>query len=251
MSTATSVSVFTCGSELDAMNPLYHTRFQTLYDTWLKQKLSDAQSGGCWEACVAPTPTTAHSTTHIPDMYRCGKCIHDLVESPQKTAAQQGGGCSLCVDVLAPWAYQQHTTTLPTPEELQTFLQGSTYPDAYQAFQSLPTCERAEWTRAVCGTGTNGTAYKVPLDAASASPPSSDSSISTEGWVGIGVAIVVVLVLLVLALLFMRRQRRTLLQQDNAEVTYNNNNFVSLDDETGSEQDIIPEEDTQTVETAQ
>jgi hypothetical protein len=208
MSTATSVSVFTCGSELDARNPLYHKRFQASYDTWLKQKLGDAQSSGCWEACV-DTRATAISTaltTHLPDLYRCGKCIHDLVESRQKTAARQGGGCSLCVDVVAPWAYRQHTTTLPTADELQTFVKGP-YQDAHRVFQTLPACERAEWTRAVCGGDTpSGKEYPIPLEVVSTTPTQGASSgLSTGAIVGI---IVVVLLVIIIGLVIVRWRRR-------------------------------------------
>jgi hypothetical protein len=210
MSTAASVSVFTCGSELDAMNPLYHVRFQTPYDTWLKQKLGYAQFSGCWTACMprSATDISTTPTTLLPDMPGCGKCIKDLVESPQKTAARQGGGCSLCVDAVAPWAYQQHTTTLPTPEELQTFVKGTTYPDAYQVFQNLPTCERAEWTRAVCGGDTtSGKEYAIPLEAASTTPTSDASSSLSTGALA-AIVVVVILVSIVAQAVVKRRRRR-------------------------------------------
>jgi hypothetical protein len=209
MSEDNTLLIYTCGSELDTRNPAYHTQFQTLHDTWFKQTLEGTD---CWSSCVALTTatTTLQFATLPPDVYRCGQCIHKLGDGPQKTAARSGSGCSLCVDVVAPWAYAQQNTRLPTVAELQTFLQGTTYPDAYEVFQNLPACERAEWLQSVCGGDTRP--YTIPLGAQVSPlppPPSSASTtrLSDAAIAGIVLICVVAFILLVAGIYWYRKRR--------------------------------------------
>jgi hypothetical protein len=138
------------------MNPWYSNRFQTRYQTWLETHV-----GSCYVRCSSTwitTPTPLHVST-------CGECLYHVSTTSQQALGSQGGGCSLCVEMVAPWAYHYHIRDrLPTTTELRTFLAGSV-PAAYKTFHSLPPCDKATWLQQVCGTGgTTGEVYHLPLD---------------------------------------------------------------------------------------
>lgn len=135
-------------------------------------------------------------------MYACGTCIDALAPTPIQFQAQKGAGCYLCVDLVAPWAYQQKTQRLPTVAELQTFVDTppdatTSYMRAHETFQSLPACERADWLQAVCGRRADGVeSYTIPLTGGKPVVASDESSGLSGGAIaGIILGCLVVLVL--------------------------------------------------------
>lgn len=157
MSNDSVLTLYTCGSGLDSMNPWYSNRFQARYQTWLETHV-----GSCYARCSSTwitTPTPLHVST-------CGECLYQVSTTSQQALESQGGGCSLCVEMVAPWAHHYHIRDrLPTATELRTFLAGSVYSTAHKTFHDLSPCDKATWLQQVCGTGgTTGEVYQLPLD---------------------------------------------------------------------------------------
>jgi hypothetical protein len=182
MSTEPSLVVGLCGPELDTMNPRYSSHFASLYRKWMTEKVGTEHSKpwGCLQDCL-PSPTPTDPSLLFP-FYHCANCLKNRIDDTRESTHQQntlqGGGCALCLEVVAPWAYQQQTDRLPTADELRTFMYGaydaitgdsvptSSYAKASRAFQALPACERAAWTHTLCGVRKRPeeTSYAFPLE---------------------------------------------------------------------------------------
>jgi hypothetical protein len=221
MSTVSALSVYTCGSEIDTKNTAYHTRFQVPYDTWIKRQLGadSTASTTCWNSCLSPSPTTSTEVQGIPlPVVACGKCIRALTDEAHQAAARKGGGCHVCVNVVAPWTHQRQNTTLPTATELQLFLRDNTYSNAYQTFQTLPACERAEWIRTVCG-GNTEREYRIPLEGETTHDASGTASEFTVGEIiGIAIGSLCVLLLVIGFIVWLMHQRDLNQQLDNQRI---------------------------------
>jgi hypothetical protein len=181
MSTQPSLVVGLCGPELDTMNPRYSSHFASPYRMWMTEKVGtrDSKPWGCLQDCL-PSPTPTDPSLLFP-FYHCANCLKNRIDDTREPTHQkntlQGGGCALCLEVVAPWAYQQQTDRLPTADELRTFMSGaydatgenvntSSYAKASRAFQALPACERAAWTHTLCGVRKRPeeTSYAFPLE---------------------------------------------------------------------------------------
>lgn len=231
-------TVRTCGSDLDTHHPHYARRFKALYRTWLGHKLGmldpeiqDATIPICRDSCSfeynirAPLTSTTPIPTLTPSWAQaCVRCLyHNQLDANFSNASlqavQKGGGCSLCVSVVAPWAFQKyqllgampsHDLPLPQNGELYDFIHGDTFNSTIQAFQNLTECQRAGWVRKMCGqndagttvaagTSSAGQAYvlgeRVLVDSPPTPPPvsnSSSSGLTLWAWVGIICAILIV-----------------------------------------------------------
>jgi hypothetical protein len=199
----TTVSVRTCGSDLQTINPVYNQRFRRAYEAWLDQK-SGSQAEIGWGGCTLPCAGYVQLATQQsfdPSVWvkNCGSCLREMpnsipsVERPEDV--RWGGGCSLCVTVLAPWAFHHpNEIHLPTPDQIQTFVQSGNYVSAYEGFQALTPCQQSEWLQKVCGQGgEQGESYELPLD----SEPIPEASSSTGLNQGLLIALCIVAVLLV------------------------------------------------------
>lgn len=188
-----SLLVQTCGADVEVRNPYYHNRFQTVLQEWVRSTMvSDGTaplgtsstsstantSTSCAESCVpfgeltgttggvSPLGSMAPSLTHYE------RCVACMKQEPTP-AITLGGGCSLCAEVVAVWAWSQvpagtdvsnyRSLLLPTRgDELQIFLASDTSA-AYQAWNQLSSCQRAEWVQRVCGATDRGEVQWYPV----------------------------------------------------------------------------------------
>jgi hypothetical protein len=190
-----AVEVQTCGSPLHSHNPFYHERFITAYQHWLRQKLTPS----CVSACMPLVDTTDSTTQLTPAAWStCVTCLGTTPNvAPLDTALpdpRHGGGCKLCVEVVAPWALHhlggpsqlelfQDPIPMPTGETLRTFVEsGETYRAAQQAWYTLTPCQRAQWIQRVCGQGgERGESYNV-ISTQAKDDPTSSRSVTQESW---------------------------------------------------------------------
>jgi hypothetical protein len=207
-----AVEVRTCGSPLHSRNPFYHERFITAYQHWLRQKLTPS----CVSACMPLVDTTDSTTQLTPAAW--SMCVTCLGTTPNVASLdtslpdpRHGGGCKLCVEVVAPWALHhlggpnqlellQDPIPLPSGETLRTFVEsGETYHTAQQAFYTLTPCQRAQWIQRVCGQGgERGESYNV-ISTQAKDDPTSSRSVTQESWF---VPLIVVCVLVVGAFIY-------------------------------------------------
>jgi hypothetical protein len=236
ISTIFPVELGLCGTELNTMNPSYGNRFASEHKLWTENKLKVLPDEECQTYCVDPL----YSDNLRTYFGACSNCVRErlpqLSDPIQQKDVLQGAGCSLCVSIVAPWAYQQQTDRLPTMDEIHTFIkggpllpvQGAAYNDQYEkaleTFQKLPACEQATWLSKMCGLRTNPeeTSYIYPTYGVSWRDPLVEGFTGLE-WVGIILGTVIGLLLVGLGLLRLMRWWNNRQEKQRLETDYSNN----------------------------
>lgn len=185
----------TCGSVLDTKNPAFSQALFTGYQAFLQSHVGKTPADHvCVEPCVpltsdamwrapstipvpSPTPSVSPSvspsvappltSTTLSTQDRTAACVKCVYDNRTTASILLGGGCNLCVEVVAPWAMKTYggvqgilpaagaTPALPQGQELYDFQTNTNTTTGYaatlQTFRNLTKCQQAEWVRLMCG----------------------------------------------------------------------------------------------------
>jgi hypothetical protein len=249
----------TCGSVLDTKNPAFSQALFTGYQAFLQSHVGKTPADHvCVEPCVpltsdamwrAPsaipvpslppvvTPSVSPSvapplaSTALSTQDRTAACVKCVYDNRTTASILLGGGCNLCVEVVAPWAMKTYggvqgvlpaagaTLALPQGQELYDFQTNTNTTTGYaatlQTFRNLPACQQAEWIRLMCGQdqvlpntspAPVGQPYQLALYSGTTITETASKAFYEELGFLIGVPIAAVcLIILILAI---RRRRR-------------------------------------------